>query len=53
MTKSLEQAIAEIRELPEEAQNMAADALFMVMNHANNDDHYQLTDEWIAGVHLR
>lgn len=45
MTKLLEQAIAEVLELSVETQNLAADALFMVMDHANNDDHYQLTDE--------
>jgi cation transport regulator ChaB len=51
MTKLLERAIAELRELPEEAQNMAADALFMVIEHATDDTHYRLNDEQIAGVH--
>ena len=30
---------------------MAADALFMVIEHANDDAHYGLNDEQIAGVH--
>ena len=51
MTKLLEQAIAEILELPEETQNLAADALLMVVDYANDDAHYHLTDEQIAGVH--
>ena len=51
MTKLLEQAIAEVLELPEETQNMAADALYMVIDHANDDAHYRLTEEQIAGVH--
>ena len=51
MTKLLKEAIAEVLELPEETQNMAADALLMVMDYANDDTHYRLTDEQIAGVH--
>jgi hypothetical protein len=51
MTKQLEQAIAEVLEQPEETQNMAADALLMVIDHANDDAHYRLTEEQIAGVH--
>jgi hypothetical protein len=51
MTKLLEKAIAEVLELPEETQNMAADALFMVIEHANDDDHYRLTQEQVVGVH--
>jgi hypothetical protein len=51
MTKILEQAIAEVLELPEETQNMAADALLMVIDYVNDDAHYRLTDEQIAGVH--
>ena len=51
MTKLFEQAIAEVLELPEETQNMAADALYMVIEHANNDGHYRLTEEQIACVH--
>ena len=50
MTKLLEKAIAEVLELPEETQNMAADALFMVIEHANDDERYRLTDEQISGV---
>jgi len=51
MTKLLEQAIAQVLELPEETQNMAADALLMVVDYVNDDAHYRLTDEQIAGVH--
>jgi predicted transcriptional regulator len=51
MTKLLEQAIAEVLELPEEAQNMAADAVYMVIDHVNDDAHYRLTEEQVAGVH--
>ncbi len=50
MTKLLEQAIAEVLDQPEETQNMAADALFMVIEHANNDANYRLTEEQVAGV---
>ena len=51
MTKLLEQAIAEVLDLPEETQNMAADALYMVIEHVNDDGHHRLTEEQIAGVH--
>jgi hypothetical protein len=51
MTTLLEEAIAEVLELPEDAQNMAADALHMVIDHVNDDSHYRMTDEQIAGVH--
>jgi predicted transcriptional regulator len=51
MTKLLEQAIAEVLDLPEETQNLAADALLMVVDYVNDDSHYRLTDEQIAGVH--
>jgi predicted transcriptional regulator len=51
MTKQLEQAIAEVLEQPEETQNMAADALLMVIDHVSDDAHYRLTEEQIAGVH--
>jgi len=51
MTKLLEEAIAEVLELPEETQNMAADALLMVIDYVNDDTHYRLTDEQVAGVH--
>ena len=50
MTKFLEKAIAEVLELPEDTQNMAADALFMVIEHVNEESHYRLNDEQIAGV---
>jgi hypothetical protein len=50
MTKLLEQAIADVLDLPEDVQNMAADALYMVIDHANEEGHYRLTDEQIAGV---
>ncbi len=51
MTKLLEKAIAEVLELPEDTQNLAADALFVVIEHANEELHYRLNDEQIAGVH--
>jgi hypothetical protein len=51
MTKLLEQAIAEVLELPEETQNLAADALLMVVDYVNDNAHYPLSDEQIAGVH--
>jgi len=51
MTKLLEEAIAEVLELPEETQNLAADALLMVVDYVNDDAHYRLTDEQIVGVH--
>jgi hypothetical protein len=50
MTKLLEQAIAQVLELPEETQNLAADALLLVVDYVNGDAHYRLTDEQIAGV---
>lgn len=50
MTKLLEQAIAEILELPEETQNMGADALYMVIERVNDEGHYRLTEEQVAGV---
>ncbi len=51
MTRLLEQAIAQVLELPEETQNLAADALLMVVDYVNDDAHYRLTDEQVAGVH--
>ena len=51
MTKLFEEAIAQVLELPEETQNLAADALLMVVDYVNDDAHYRLTDEQIAGVH--
>ncbi len=50
MTKLLEQAIAEILELPEETQNMAADALYMVIERVNEEGHYRLTEDQVTGV---
>jgi len=51
MTKLFEEAIAQVLELPEETQNLAADALLMVVDYVNDDAHYRLTDEQVAGVH--
>lgn len=51
MTKLFEQAIAEILELPEETQNLAADALYMVIDRVSEEGHYRLTEEQVAGVH--
>jgi predicted transcriptional regulator len=39
------------KEIYEETQNMAADALLMVIDHVNDDVHYRLTEEQVAGVH--
>ena len=50
MTKLLKQAIADVLELPVETQNMAADALYMVIDHVSDDAHYRLTEEQAAGV---
>ena len=51
MTKLLELAITQVRDLPEETQDLAADALFMVIEHVNDHDHNHLTDEQVEGVH--
>ena len=51
MTRLFEQAIAQVLELPEETQNLAADALLMVVDYVNDDAHYRLTDEQVAAVH--
>jgi hypothetical protein len=48
MTKLLDQAIASTRELPEDAQDAAADALFAHL--AGRDDRLGLTPEQIADV---
>ena len=37
MTKLLEQAIAQIKDLPEETQDLAAGALFIVIEHVDDD----------------
>jgi hypothetical protein len=50
MTKLLEQAVAELRELPEETQDLAAQAMFMVIEHSNEDTRHQMTAEQIEGV---
>lgn len=50
MTKLLERAIAEVIELPEETQDLAADALFMLLEHVNDEGNYRLTEDQIAGV---
>jgi hypothetical protein len=48
MTKLLEQAIAQVRDLPEEEQDAAADALFAHI--AADHRRHRLTDEQIAEV---
>ena len=48
MTKLLEDAIAEARELPEAEQDMAAEALFSAIN--KNAPAYRLTPEQIERV---
>ena len=48
MTKLLEEAIAKVRELPDDRQDAAADALFA---HISGDDgRYRLTPEQVAEV---
>jgi hypothetical protein len=39
MTKLLELTVTQVRDLPDETQDIAADALFMVIEHVNDDDH--------------
>jgi len=48
MTKLLEQAIEQIRELPAEQQDAAADALFAYIS--NDDRHYALSPDQVAEV---
>ncbi len=48
MTKLLEQAIAQVRELPEADQDMAAELLFTIL--AKRDEPVQLDDETRAAV---
>jgi hypothetical protein len=48
MTKLLEQAIAKVRQLPEDAQDAAADALFAHI--AGDSARYQLSSEQIEDV---
>jgi hypothetical protein len=50
MTKLLEEAVAQVRDLPAATQDLAAEALFMVIHHVNDSDHYRLTEEQIEGV---
>ena len=50
MSKRFEEAVAEIRKLPDEEQDRVAD---LMMELAGGDDeHPPLTAEQIAGVHL-
>jgi hypothetical protein len=48
MTKLLEQAVDQARELPAEGQDAAADVLFAHI--ANEDRHYRLSAEQVAEV---
>jgi hypothetical protein len=48
MTKLLDQAIDQLRELPEEEQDAAADALFAYI--ANDDRVYSLRPDQVADV---
>jgi len=48
MTKLLEQAIEQLRELPAENQDAAAEALFVHMTSGNAN--YHLTDEQVKEV---
>ncbi|MDO8514731.1 MAG: hypothetical protein Q7S50_04255 [bacterium] len=48
MTKLLEQAIEQLRELPAENQDAAAEALFVHMTSGNGG--YHLTDEQVREV---
>jgi hypothetical protein len=51
MTKLLQQALAEVRELPDETQDLAAQAMFMVIQHSSDEGRYRLSEEEISGVH--
>jgi len=51
MTKLLEQAIAKVRELPEDEQNRAAE--FLLDFASPDDQRYHLTDEQLAEVRRR
>jgi hypothetical protein len=48
MTKLLEQAVSQARELPDEAQDKVADALFAHI--AEQDRHYRLTPDQVEHV---
>jgi hypothetical protein len=50
MTKLLEEAIAKVRQLPEDEQNAAAGAL---LDYLNSMQDLQLTDEQLAEVRRR
>ena len=50
MTKLLEEAVAQVRDLSPKTQNLAAEAVLMVIQHVNDADEYRLTDEQIEGV---
>ena len=50
MTKMLERAVAQLRELSEETQDLAAEALLMVIEHVNDEERYRMTEEQIEGV---
>jgi len=49
MTKLLEQAIEELRNLPEEDQDAAADALFVYIS--SDERQYRLRPDKVAEVH--
>ena len=49
MTKLLEQAIEELRNLPEEEQDAAADALFAYIS--SDERQYRLRPDQVAEVH--
>jgi hypothetical protein len=49
MTKLLEKAINELRNLPEEEQDAAADAMFAYMS--SDERQYQLQSDQMAEVH--
>jgi putative addiction module component (TIGR02574 family) len=51
MSKLLEQAVARVRELPEEEQDAMAEALFAHL--IGNQVHYRLTDEQVEEVERR
>jgi len=49
MSKLLEHAIKELRNLPEDEQDAAADALFAYMS--SDERHYRLLPDQVAEVH--
>ena len=49
MTKLLEEAINALRDLPEDEQDAAADALFAYMS--SDERHYRLLPDQVAEVH--